>query len=488
MLPDAGGNGRQAPQRSSGSGFIVSANGEILTNNHVVEGADRLLVTLYDRRIFPAKVIGRDPATDVALIKIEATGLPTLPLGDDGPVQVGQPVLAIGAPARPPLHRDRRASSARRSAAATSRGLFGARPRRRRLPPDRRGHQPRQLGRPAHRHGRARDRHQQRDREPDGRLRRLRLRGAGQHRPHRDGPVPQARPRAARDPRRLDHATSRRRTRVAAGLKEIRGALVGGFSGEDSAAERAGLKQGDVIVSVDGKPISSVATLQRIDLRLPPGPDGHARLRALRHAGHGARHRCRRRRRSARRSPAPRAPRADIADRHPGRPSSASTVEPLTPQLASELRAANERARRRRRATSTRPARRAAACSPATSSPRSSAAAARSARSTTGAQLAESVTAAPNGVDQPARLQRAVRRHRRHPRRERAAERLTRFVVRCEGPESSTPGPRAVRTASAHTVVPGKAGTSRHPTSSSRRKPGPLANGRQAPTFVGATD
>ena len=88
----------RGPRRGSGSGFIVTADGEILTNNHVVEDAQRILVTLYDRRIFEAKVVGRDPSTDVALIRIQATGLPTLPLGDDEAVQVGQPVVAVGNP------------------------------------------------------------------------------------------------------------------------------------------------------------------------------------------------------------------------------------------------------------------------------------------------------------------------------------------------------------------------------------------------------
>jgi hypothetical protein len=64
----------------------------------VVADADRVTVTLYDRRIFTARVIGRDPSTDVALIKIDGTGLPTAVLGDDRQVQVGQPVVAIGNP------------------------------------------------------------------------------------------------------------------------------------------------------------------------------------------------------------------------------------------------------------------------------------------------------------------------------------------------------------------------------------------------------
>ncbi|MGA9836858.1 MAG: trypsin-like peptidase domain-containing protein [Gemmatimonadaceae bacterium] len=90
------------PQVSSGSGFIVSRDGYILTNNHVVADggdlADKLTVTLLDNRKFTAKVIGRDPTTDVALIKIDANNLPTVALGEDSAAHVGQWVLAIGNP------------------------------------------------------------------------------------------------------------------------------------------------------------------------------------------------------------------------------------------------------------------------------------------------------------------------------------------------------------------------------------------------------
>jgi serine protease Do len=90
------------PQESSGTGFIVSKDGYILTNNHVVadEGdlADKLTVTLLDHRTFTAKVIGRDPTTDVALIKIDASELPAVSLGEDSASHVGQWVLAIGNP------------------------------------------------------------------------------------------------------------------------------------------------------------------------------------------------------------------------------------------------------------------------------------------------------------------------------------------------------------------------------------------------------
>src|SRR5215469_15719241 len=79
------------PEEASGSGFIVSPDGYILTNNHVVADADRVSVTLFDKRVFPAKVIGRDSTTDIAVIKIDAGAqLPTLSLGDDAKARVGQ--------------------------------------------------------------------------------------------------------------------------------------------------------------------------------------------------------------------------------------------------------------------------------------------------------------------------------------------------------------------------------------------------------------
>jgi serine protease Do len=81
-----------------GSGVIATADGYILTNNHVVDGADTVTVELTDRRSFDGKVIGTDPATDLALLKINATNLQTLPFGDSSKVKVGDVVLAIGNP------------------------------------------------------------------------------------------------------------------------------------------------------------------------------------------------------------------------------------------------------------------------------------------------------------------------------------------------------------------------------------------------------
>ena len=90
--------GQSEPQVGLGSGVIVSPNGYILTNNHVVEGADDIEVILNDTRKAKAKVIGTDPETDLAILKIDLDKLPVIVLGSSDTLQVGDPVLAIGNP------------------------------------------------------------------------------------------------------------------------------------------------------------------------------------------------------------------------------------------------------------------------------------------------------------------------------------------------------------------------------------------------------
>lgn len=87
----------EAP-RGVGSGFILSSDGFIMTNAHVVEGADEVMVTLTDKREFKAKIIGYDKRSDVALVKIDATGLPAVKVGDVNRLKVGEWVMAIGSP------------------------------------------------------------------------------------------------------------------------------------------------------------------------------------------------------------------------------------------------------------------------------------------------------------------------------------------------------------------------------------------------------
>lgn len=94
-----GGRGRsRQPQRASGSGVIVTQDGYIVTNNHVVENADEIQVVLNDKRSFKGKLIGADPNTDLALVKIDGKDLPFVKYGNSDAVKVGEWVLAVGNP------------------------------------------------------------------------------------------------------------------------------------------------------------------------------------------------------------------------------------------------------------------------------------------------------------------------------------------------------------------------------------------------------
>ncbi|HZF20735.1 MAG TPA: Do family serine endopeptidase, partial [Burkholderiales bacterium] len=102
FVPRPPGGGGQGPRdyetRSLGSGFIISPDGYVLTNAHVVDAADEITVSLTDKREFKARVIGADKRTDLALIKIDATGLPAVRMGDPNRLRVGEWVVAIGSP------------------------------------------------------------------------------------------------------------------------------------------------------------------------------------------------------------------------------------------------------------------------------------------------------------------------------------------------------------------------------------------------------
>ena len=89
---------QQREQKGSGSGVIIRPDGYIVTNNHVVSGASKIQVTLNNNQQYDATVVGTDPATDVAIIKVDATDLPTIPLGDSDALRLGEWVLAIGSP------------------------------------------------------------------------------------------------------------------------------------------------------------------------------------------------------------------------------------------------------------------------------------------------------------------------------------------------------------------------------------------------------
>ncbi|MCC6318316.1 MAG: Do family serine endopeptidase [Gemmatimonadaceae bacterium] len=260
---------QQQPQASSGSGFIVTADGYVLTNNHVIDGMDRIKVTLTDQREFTAKVVGKDPQTDVAVLKIDASNLPTTPLGDDAALRVGEWVLAIGNP----LGLDHTVTAGIVSAKQRGQLDIGVNSDRYAISDfiqTDAAINPGNSGGPlvnirgeviginsaiATRTGYyqgygfaipitlARD--VMDDLIKNGRVRRAVI-GVG---------IAEVTPSTAR----------------AAGLSNIAGAVVGSYTTEDSPAKRAGLEPGDVIVKADGKPVDRVGTLQRIIRAHEPG-------------------------------------------------------------------------------------------------------------------------------------------------------------------------------------------------------------------------
>ena len=128
---------RDVPMRGEGSGFIVDPNGIVLTNAHVVNDAKEVTVKLTDRREFTARVLGKDTASDIAVLKIEARNLPTVHLGRTDDVKVGQWVVAIGSPFG--------FENTVTAGIVERQGTHAPGWRLRPLPPDRRGGQPWQL-------------------------------------------------------------------------------------------------------------------------------------------------------------------------------------------------------------------------------------------------------------------------------------------------------------------------------------------------------
>ena len=268
-----GGPQRQGPRQSSGTGFLVSRDGYILTNNHVVEGMDRLRVRLNDGRQFGARLIGRDPDTDVAVVKIEGGDFPMVAFGDDTRLRIGEWVVAIGNP----LGLDFTVTA----------GIVSAKGRSAtdvQLPQD----------------------------PNDGGYAIVDLiqTDAAINPGNSGGPLVNIRGEViginnaiasqtgyfagygfaipitlARDVMEdlIEHGRVRRAVigvnirevnpddAGVAGLGEIRGAVVGGFTGERGPAERAGLQANDVIVAIDGKAVDRVSTLQRFVRSKEPG-------------------------------------------------------------------------------------------------------------------------------------------------------------------------------------------------------------------------
>ena len=208
---------RQQPEieQGSGSGFVVSADGYILTNNHVVEGAEQVTVRLLDRREFKAKVVGHRPATPTwRCSRSTPRACPPCALGNSDDARVGEWVLAIGNPLGEGLTftvTSGIVSAKGRALNGLPRAGPGEHPG---LHPDRRRHQPGQLGRPAgERPGRG-HRHQLRHRQRDRVLLRLRLRDPDQPRPHGDEPAHRVGQGAPRGARRIHRRRLARRRRV----------------------------------------------------------------------------------------------------------------------------------------------------------------------------------------------------------------------------------------------------------------------------------
>ena len=259
------------PRDGAGSGFIVSTDGYILTNNHVVADAEKVVVALEDKRVFDAKVVGRDPSTDVALIKIDASGLPTLALGDDDDVRVGEWVLAIGNPLALDFTVTAGIVSAKNRSGASLRGLF----------PDEyaivdyiqtdAAINPGNSGGPL----------------VNSRGEVIGINSAiasptGTYAGYGFA-IPITLAKNVMDDL-IEHGRVRRailgvsitdvtpEDAQSAGLKEIRGAMVQGFSPEGPApAREAGLLPGDVIVAINGTQIDRVSELQRLVRNLEPG-------------------------------------------------------------------------------------------------------------------------------------------------------------------------------------------------------------------------
>jgi serine protease Do len=252
---------QQGPAEASGSGFIVSKDGYILTNNHVVEGADRVKVLMSDRREFKAKIIGRDPQTDVAVLKIDGSGLPTVGLGDDNKLRIGEWVVAIGNPLGLNF--------------TVTAGIISAKGRGNELS------------------GLKRDEYAITDfiqtdaainpGNSGGPLMNTRgeVIGINSAIASQTGfysgygfAIPITLARTVMDDI-VAHGRVRRailgisindvnaEDAAVAGLKQIAGAKVGGFPTEDSPARRAGVEPGDIIVKVNGKDVDRVSTLQR---------------------------------------------------------------------------------------------------------------------------------------------------------------------------------------------------------------------------------
>ena len=256
-MPDRGDRG----QMGSGSGFIVSKDGYILTNNHVVANMDRVSVTLADKRSLDARVVGKDPTTDVAVLKVEGNNFPFVSLGDESTARVGQWVLAIGNP----LDLDFTVTA----------GIISAMNRKVENLPGRSSYsitdfiQTDAAINPGN---------------SGGPLVNIRGEVIGINSAIASGTgfyagygfaIPIRLAKTVMNDL-IEHGEVRRaivgvsllevdpEDAEAAGLKDIHGAKVADWTDDDSPAKKAGILPGDIITAVDGKPVDQVNSLQRI--------------------------------------------------------------------------------------------------------------------------------------------------------------------------------------------------------------------------------
>ena len=241
----------------TGSGFVYDDKGHILTNNHVVEGAEKIIVTFHDGEEAAAKVVGTDPKTDVAVIKVDSTGYRPLPKGKSSKLKVGELVLAVGSP----FGFDQTVTTGIVSALGRNDAHILGVDELRGLHPDRRGDQPGQLGRPARRHGRPGDRDQLRDRHLDPRQRRASASPSRSTWPQHRRPPDQGR---QGQPGVIGIALQPLTPALAKqfGLDpKTKGVLVGSIL-PGSPGDKAGLKQGDVSPGSTTTPAKNVPSFR----------------------------------------------------------------------------------------------------------------------------------------------------------------------------------------------------------------------------------
>jgi serine protease Do len=261
---------QQQPREASGSGFIVSKDGYILTNDHVVGGFDRVNVTLTDHRVFRAKVVGRDPDTDVAVLKIDGSNLPMAALGNDEGARVGEWVLAIGNPLGLDFTVTAGIVSAKGRGGADVRGLGRSNYSITDFIQTDAAINPGNSGGPlVNSRG-----------EVIG-INSAIASGTGYYSGYGFA-IPITLAKQVMDDI-IEHGRVRRAVigvsieavtpedAQVAGLKEITGVKVGGYSDDSSPAKAAGLEPGDIIIAADGKPADRVSTLQRIIRSHEPG-------------------------------------------------------------------------------------------------------------------------------------------------------------------------------------------------------------------------